>query len=556
MFKRLLAILLLTYMIPASSYSATGFRPGDWVSYSLFRYINSITTDQHHVYFATTGGVIRYNLFADVWATPLTTSNGLVDNRVNVVAVEPVFNELWCATRGGVSRYNPRTESWTTYTSGSGIFLDAVHSIGVAVDGRLLFETPEGVAEFDVHRQFWRTGPSNTISDYSVFTRWHGARQQVTYDYPMFVTDFGYFFDPPDQILDHYFRSFRLTGVMEDIFSNVWIGTWGLNVGKASLRSLELDIQPTGLVTRNVTAMSFDGDYLWFGGGEDTQSAGRATRFIRGVEHYQDRGGITRFNRTTGKWKHYRSGDTDGLQGGTVTAIAVDTATVWFGTDNGVVRHDKKDGIWATLPISDFTSVQVTCMAMDDTLLWVGTEAGVNTINLRTKTIQPVVQPVIRDRRIYDMTVDGYHDLWIATDNGVYRRRPCGDWTKIEDPDSRNLNRSVFAVEMEGDAIWFGNDTSILKFTRTNGEWQEWLLPIMVGAAAFRMKIVDRVVWLGTRYGAAKFDREKENWAFFTSDDGLLDETVQAILTEGDHIWFGTPEGATRFYWNDPGRLD
>ncbi|SVB84535.1 uncharacterized protein METZ01_LOCUS237389, partial [marine metagenome] len=192
----------------------------------------------------------------------------------------------------------------------------------------------------------------------------------------------------------------------------------------------------------------------------------------------------------------------------------------------------------------------------DDSLLWVGTVAGVNTINLKTRKIQPVVQPVLRDRRVHDMAVDAYHDLWVATDNGVYRHRPGGAWTKIEDPDSGNLNRAIFTVDIHGDAIWFGNDTSILKFTRTNGEWQEWLLPIAVGGAAFRMKILDRVVWLGTRYGAAKFDREKETWRIFTPDDGLLDLTVQAILPAGDHIWFGTPEGVTRFYWNDPGRLD
>ena len=154
------------------------------------------------------------------------------------------------------------------------------------------------------------------------------------------------------------------------------------------------------------------------------------------------------------------------------------------------------------------------------------------------------------------MAVDVYRDLWIATDNGVYRHRSGGAWKKIEDPDSGNLNRAVFTVDMDGDAIWFGNDSSLLKFTRSTGGWQEWLLPIAVGGAAFRMNIIDQAVWLGTRYGAVKFDRKRETWRIYTSQDGLLDETVQAILSEGNHIWFGTPEGVTRFFWNDPGRVD
>jgi len=34
--------------------------------------------------------------------------------------------------------------------------------------------------------------------------------------------------------------------------------------------------------------------------------------------------------------------------------------------------------------------------------------------------------------------------------------------------------------------------------------------------------------------------------------DGLLDNLVQDLVLDGDYIWFGTPEGVTRFFWNNP----
>jgi frataxin-like iron-binding protein CyaY len=554
--RLVLWILILALPVPTAR-GASRYRPGDWVSFSLFRYVNSITTDHRHVYFATTGGITRYSLFEDAWETPLTTSDGLVDNRVNVVAMEPTFNDLWCATSGGVSRYNPATQSWTTYRSGSGLFLDGVHSIGVTSDARLLFETAAGTAVFDVHRQFWLTEQADVISANNPGrTRWYGARRQLSYQYPIFITEFDYLFDPPSHIQDREFRSYRLTDFLEDTFSNVWIGTWGLNVGKASLRTLKMEIEPIGLVTRNATAISSDGDNIWFGGGIDTQSLGRATQYIRGIERVQDRGGISRYHRKSDTWTHFQPYDTRGFTNGSITAIEIDSATVWFGTDEGVVRYDQKRNDWTTLPISGFSSTRITDFAIGDTLLWVGTESGVNTVNLRTRAIAPVLQPVLRDRRIYDMSIDEFGDLWIATDNGVYRHRPGGTWKKIEDPESSNLNRSVFAVNTDGNTIWFGNDSTILCFDRTTGGWKEWLIPLAAAGTPYRMVVSNRAIWLGTRYGAMEFDRMKESWQIYTTRDGLLNDTVQAILPDGDHIWFGTPEGVSRFYWNDPTRLN
>jgi hypothetical protein len=53
-----------------------------------------------------------------------------------------------------------------------------------------------------------------------------------------------------------------------------------------------------------------------------------------------------------------------------------------------------------------------------------------------------------------------------------------------------------------------------------------------------------------------KYTRSSRSWRTFTTEDGLIDNHVNAILLDGDYIWFGTDRGITQFYWNDPNRVD
>ena len=74
---------------------AVNYEQGDWVSYTDFKYISSIAADQKVVYFGTTGGIIRYDRFADTWLDPLTASGGLPSNNVQQLAYDPQYNDYW-----------------------------------------------------------------------------------------------------------------------------------------------------------------------------------------------------------------------------------------------------------------------------------------------------------------------------------------------------------------------------------------------------------------------------------------------------------------------------
>ena len=61
-----------------------------------------------------------------------------------------------------------------------------------------------------------------------------------------------------------------------------------------------------------------------------------------------------------------------------------------------------------------------------------------------------------------------------------------------------------------------------------------------------------RYLWAATGNGVLRLDKKRQLWTQYTTEDGLLDDFVQDLALDGDYIWFGTPQGVTRFFWNNP----
>lgn len=552
MIRFLVSVLLV--LTCAKTATSQMYRQGDWVSFGVFRFVSAITVGQHYAYFGTTGGVSRYDLFKGKWADPLTTSDGLPDNQITAVAVDQVFNDLWLATPRGVGRYSDTSRKCTVYLSGGGQLLTDVQSIGTTWDGLIIFESPTGLATFDVSSQAWEAMQQMDLALLQSRTeiRWSGRKGSRLYNYPRFLADPAYLFEPPDYISDRR-TDFPLTGFQEDRSRTLWIATWGLNVGKASLRDWHLTMERIGLYTPNVTAITADGDDLWFGCQEDPFPFELSMPVSA---PFRENGGVTRYNRKTAEWTYYIPSSTDGLPTGYVNAIVADSSTVWFGTDEGLVGYQKTTNRWYPFSTGGMTSTHVTAVALTDKEVWIGTDHGINRLDRLTRSIKPVNIKELRAARIFDLAVDDGRTLWAGTDRGVFLHTGSGAWQKIEDPDTHTLSGAVFDVEVEADTLWFAVETSLLRYNRKSGVWKSYLLPLSVGEYPIRMKNSDRFIWLGGRNGAARFEKHTERWKVFTDRDGLIDETVQSIFPDGHYVWFGTPRGVTRFFWNDPSRTD
>lgn len=517
-------VLALAVCLFASPCLASAqYEPDDWISYTDLRYITSITMDEQYVYFGTTGGVSRYDRYRERWDYPLTTSNGLPDNRVKQVAYDPATGYLWVDTFSGVCHYRP--------------------TLGECIIGG---QFPDPVAK----------------------------KPKEDYRFPDLFTEFGYTFYPEGYIEDQSFRRYYLSDSVEDGWGNLWVGTWGLNAGRADLTTAHLEMLRVGLIEDDVTAMATDGDEIWFGG----------TGGPEGSE------GITRYNRKSGQWAYFEARLIDGLLSNEVTCIAADSDYVWLGTQHGLSRYDKRENEWKGFTSFDGLSTDgVTDVVVDGDSLWVGTISGLNMVNKRDGFIKTISVEGLEGAAVSDVALgDGY--IWVVTNNGVYRcSKGEGLWEEFTGP-SGYLDPVVTAIGVDKSRVWFGVlpgwqigegfsvqlDQEGMKlrlpymtlgkppsmpflisvYDRLNGEWKRYFPPAgFTAGSLLGLAVGKNAVWMATGSGALRFDKLKGTWRCFSEEDRLIDNRVEAILLEGDYIWFGTEKGVTRFHWNDSFRV-
>lgn len=520
-----LYVLLWTVSSASGQSAKLRYEEGDWVSYTDFRYVNSISVGYQYIFFGTTGGLTRYDRYLNRWDNPYTTSDGLPENWIERVAFDPATEYVWCLTRSGfVNYYQPTEKRW--------------HTASTFPNSLLFTETPR-------------------------------------VEYPDFFTEFEYTFFTEGSIQDRNLRTYTLSQSVVDNWDNMWIATWGLNVGKADLRTQRLKMMRFGLIEPNVAAMIFDGQNMWFGG----------------IGELQGSRGITRYNRQSGDWIYFEARYINGFRSDNVTAIAADNKHVWFGTYSGLVQLNKGKGSWKTYTILDgLSDNEIIDLALNDSLLWVGTAFGLCSMDVRTGAINKIGNENLATAIVYDIeVVEG--QIWSATNHGLFTR-PKGkkEWEFFVDPED-HLGGVVVEIAPDSGSVWFAalpswaaDERLFLKtqahqlitgkptvpgkeplpislflsqFDKITNQWQQHFPPGTFSfSTIFDLAVNDSSVWIATDEGVLKFDRLRGTWRRFTTDDGLLDNTVQTILLDGDYVWFGTPKGATRFYWNDPFRID
>ena len=91
----------------------THYRIDDWVSYAPALSITSIDIDPDYIYFGTTsGGILRYDKYANEWHYPYTTSSGLRSNQIYRVVYSAVDGFLYAQTPAGIDVFMPAEKFW------------------------------------------------------------------------------------------------------------------------------------------------------------------------------------------------------------------------------------------------------------------------------------------------------------------------------------------------------------------------------------------------------------------------------------------------------------
>ncbi len=523
------------------------YRQGDWISYTVNRYVTSVAVGNEFVYFGTTGGITRYNVFSNRWDYPFTTSNGLADNYITAVAFDQNTGILWCATTLGISYYHPTAEKWTNlFKDEIGIpKYDDVVSIGIGED-RVYFETRGGrLYEGSV------TGGNVSLSSDGIRAeapgvRWFGERVMRHQKLPLFYMNDGFFFMPEGYVQDFRLRRAEVSAAARDGWGFMWLGTWGFGAMKGELRTEELVMLPFGLYSRHVNALALDRNGLWIGG------------LNRGI----DRSGITYWDQVRQRWRYFESRFIGQLLTDEINRMVVAGDSLFCATRFGLSIYDMANDRWTKFTLFDgLVKDNVNDVLVEDGFAWVATDGGLNLIKLQPvdKDSERVVEVAADDlhlRRVFDIERAGRF-LWAATEFGVYRFDVENQIGGFVDEVNSPGGRMVTCIARYQNELWFGSTRSINVYDLKTGQWlgapeKNIFLPGPVRAIA----VDGAAVWAGTDAGVLKYNRKTRDWRRFTVEDGLIDNQVNVILIDGDYVWFGTSQGLTLFFWNDPNRID
>jgi len=535
------ALLTLSWMVafaqPQRFDRSIHYRPGDWVGYPVVRFATCVAMDFRTVYFGTTNGITRYAFYDNVWEAPITVSDGLEDDRIHLLVYDFNSGILWAATESGLSFRNPASQEWQNL-SYRDIGIRTATSLGCGKSAVWIESTRICYRGDRMGGPFFKAAKAEADLDE---VQWRGALAPAGEPLPLFFMDDGYVFAPPRTIRDKDLRTFEVTDILRDHFDRMWMSVWGLGAAVADMKSYRIKLLPFGPYAADIHAMGWDDDGMWIGG----------------VEPPGNESGITFWDMNSGRWRCFEAAYSSFLRNDDVTCIAVDTACVWFGTEDGLACYDKRKNGWRRFDVfANLWSPRVTSLSLGDAVLWVGTASGLNRIVLPSGTVERVQEPKLIQRTVHQVAADG-RDAWIGTDWGIFHYRhdtkaweqPTG-WPGI-------VSHTVTAVHAFGDEIWFGTGDGVEVFNKKSGEWRgfpEFHFPI---GGRFHSILADTgVVWFATDDGVLKYVRSENRWRRFTVEDGLLDNAVRWMLPDGDHIWFGTAGGLCRFYWNAPHRVD
>ncbi len=481
MIKRAILLILLF----SATASARGrFRPGDWVTYGNFRYVNSVAVGFSHVYFGTTEGVLRFDRNRRVYEPPLTKADGLPDNHILQLAYDPLTDQVYASTQQGAAYFLPAFGEWYAAS-----FPDSLRN--------------------------------------------HN-RPKLPFLLPR---DFGLRFLADGQVSDNNFRRFRFTDWAEDGFNNLWMGSWGLGPFVADLRSGNLERLPYGLLTSRVGAIWLEPDEMWF------------ACLRKGA----DGGGLVQWSLREEKWNYYEAGLAANFPAGQFYSLAGSKNFVFLGTEDGIVRFDRKTGYFRpTGRRGGLRGEPVPVLLATETGLFAGTRFGVYAVDPKTDSVWNLTTPAISGAVINDLKMAGGY-LWAATNRGLYRLAAGSkSWGRFSDRDQITPS-TIRSLAVFGETLWAGGIRGLAKINTANDSTEGWRAP--AGEAdldVYALGANEKYVWAAVRAGVYQFDFANREWEFFSELDGLAANEIYQIRADGDYVWFATAEGASRFFWNAP----
>jgi len=258
------------------------------------------------------------------------------------------------------------------------------------------------------------------------------------------------------------------------------------------------------------------------------------------------------------KWKHFTTAD--GLPNDHIFAVKVDGPRVWIGTEDGLAMLDKRTGqirSWKEkdgLPWRVISSIDVDPKTGD---VWIGLFGGglARFSGGRFDHWHQLNSGLVNDV-VYGVAVEN-DNVWAATTAGASRYNTVSrEWTifteknaPMEEIWNYNVTYSDGYVYL---AVW---GSGVLEYDVKQNRWKDYRDPDgemeidlyrddgVVHNITTGVSYVDRVLWVGTYFGASRYDGRY--WrGFYNQDSGLPSDFINFVKgRSANEAWFCTDKG-------------
>tara|TARA_X000001036_G_scaffold438291_1_gene485736 strand:- start:4738 stop:6372 length:1635 start_codon:yes stop_codon:yes gene_type:complete len=532
-----LASLFLLLNAISLSQPRAKYRPFDWLLFKEPGIINSLSEGYEYLYIGTnSGGIYRYSLYSNQYDLPITTAQGLKDNRITSVYFDHNTGIIWASSPGFIQYSYTREGDWR-YIDFKDVGLrdyDIINQIGSSQNYvwakantvYIKLDKSSGILagiyprpdELDIK---WSSGiysqyneVGNIINDYTIMSGWMASGSKL---------------------IDSYGRYIDITCGLIGKHNDVWVGSSDgtLFHGNKTMKT----IFPTGFGIRgsNISALVFDDNHLWVGS-----------------KGYEVGRGITRLNTNNFQTDHYDFDITVNMSLTEVHSIYNFDNNLWLGGDGVVLVFDRVENYWRTLgvdrgiPDSDITSI-----VGDSNFIWIGSYYGIRQIDIRTMREEPMgFEYLFYNHPIFDLEINKF-GVWIASRTGIYvydKNNPqimnalSIGISYLDFPISR-----ITSIFQNKNIMYFATNIGVVTFDLDEKIWD-----MMVPASEYRMlEVSDMLVigkhcFLGTDQGLFRINLKTHRIREYSFE---FIGSVNSLGYIDKFIWIGTSEGLLRFKW-------
>ena len=213
----------------------------------------------------------------------------------------------------------------------------------------------------------------------------------------------------------------------------------------------------------------------------------------------------------------------DGLSSDMVFAIAVQGEEVWFGTyGGGATLYDKSKKTYKA-----YTTKGEPMGKMDDgdSIKWK---------NLLSYNHVSAVVPDI-DRIWFGTYFYGYGGGGIS----YYHPLRNPQWKSFNTNNGRA--KKVVSMAIDGDWVWVGSEKGLSLLDKKTEGWRSFYSTQdgLSGNFVNAILVEPDFIWMGTNGGISRLNKAKKTWRTYSQEEGLVETEIKSLARVGQKIWAG-----------------